>query len=116
MSSTPKKLHFHDDSRKAFSDEKPVIDAVEQARTQVGYALGAALFENSSYGSAAPTEIPRAVDIIRYGMSDAVKRARTMGYMQHVVTGTYEKHAVHSGTEQDNPEVSDSLQRMGFAG
>jgi len=115
MSSTPKKLYFHDDSRKAFPEEKPVIDAVEQARKQVGYAPGAALFKGSSYLSAAPTVIPRAVDIIRYGMSTAVKDATAMGYAQSVVTGTYEKPSTRSGTDQADREVSDSLRRMGFA-
>lgn len=115
MSSTQKKLDFHNDSRKAFPEEAPVIDAVEQARKQVGYAPGAALFAGSSYVSAAPTVIPRAVDIIRNGMGAAVQKATDKGYAQSVVTGMYEKPSTRSGTDQANREVSDSLRRMGFA-
>lgn len=92
-----------------------MIDAVEQARKQVGYAPGVALFKSSSYVSAAPTVIPRAVDIIRSGMGVAVQKATDKGYAQSVVAGTYENPSARSGTDQPNREVSDSLRRMGFA-
>lgn len=115
MSSTQKKLDFHNDSRKAFPEEAPVIDAVEQARKQVGYAPGAALFAGSSYVSAAPTVIPRAVDIIRDGMGTAMKQATAKGYAQTIVEATFEEPSKRSGTVLANQEVSASLRRLGFA-
>lgn len=115
MSSTPKKLDFHNDSRKAFPEERPVIDAVEQARKQVGLAQGTALFIGSSSVRAEPTVIPRAIDIIRDGMGKAMQQATKMGYAASVVSKTFQKPSAHSGTEQMNREVSDSLRRMGFA-
>lgn len=92
-----------------------MIDAVEQARKQVGLTQGTALFKGSSSISAEPTVIPRAIDIIRGGMSNAMKQATDMGYAASVVSKTFAKPSTRSGTAQADQAVSNSLQRLGFA-
>jgi len=122
MTSIPKKLDFHNDSRKPFAEEAPVIDAVERARKQVGVVQGSALFNGSSYVSATPTVIPRALDIIRNGMGTALERAIAEGYAQGFAEGlgqsvlemAFEKPK-HLGTTQASQDILASLRRLGFA-
>lgn len=114
MAPTLKKLDFHNDSRKPFANESFVIDAVEQARRRVGVSQGSALFHGSSYVSAAPTVIPRALDIIRDGMGTAVEQAMAQGYAQTVVEKAVEESARRSRISQEDYGVSDSLERLGF--
>lgn len=114
MAPTLKKLDFHNDSRKPFANESLVIDTVEQARKRVGVSQGSALFHGSSYVSAAPTVIPRALDIIRDGMGTAVEQAMAQGYAQTAVEKTVGQSSDRSRISLENYEVSHSLERLGF--
>jgi hypothetical protein len=121
--------------RKLTFQEAPVIAAVERAREQVGLAQGAALFNVTANMSAAPSVIPRAVDIIRNGMGTAMEQAVAKGYAQGmrdgmgaaiqqalakghaegVVEMTFEKSSKRSGAAKAIQEVSDSLRRLGVS-
>jgi hypothetical protein len=114
MAPTFKKLDFHNDSRKPFAEESYVIEAVEQARKRVGVIQGSALFRGSSYASAAPTVIPRALDIIRDGMGTAVEQAMAQGYAQTVVENAVKDSTRRSRIARGDYGVSDSLERLGF--
>lgn len=114
MAPTLKKLDFHNDSRQPFANESFVIDAVEQARKRVGVSQGSALFNGSLDVSAAPTVIPRALDIIRVGMGTAVEQAMAKGYAQTMVEQAVEESVRRSQISLEDYGVSDSLQRLGF--
>lgn len=99
------------------------MDAVEQARKQVGQVPGAAMFKGKLHVIAVPTVIPRAVDIIREGMPKAVERALEKGYVQVVVgdaqnaaqSNIRNSAAVQTWVAKKLDETSESLKRMGFS-
>lgn len=117
----PNELDFHIHSRKPFPEESAVMDAVEQARKQVGQVPGAAMFKGNVHVVAIPTVIPRAVDIIRHGMPVALERALAKGYVQVVVEDTQKVSQANvnrgSATKWAARKIDDtaeSLKRMGF--
>lgn len=110
----PNKLDFHIHSRKPFAEESAVMDAVEQARKQVGQVQGAAMFKGKVHVVALPTVIPRAVDIIREGMDTAVQKAVSKGYTQKAIAEHFIDKRVPTGTGAAHAEVTASLKRMGF--
>ena len=110
----PNKLDFHIHSRKPFAEESAVMDAVEQARKQVGQVQGAAMFKGKLHVVAMPTVIPRAVDIIREGMDTAMHKAVSKGYSQKAIAEHFIDKRVSTGTSAAHAEVTASLKRMGF--
>jgi hypothetical protein len=110
----PNKLDFHIHSRKPFAEESAVMDAVEQARKQVGQVQGAAMFKGKVHVVAMPTVIPRAVDIIREGMDTAVQKAVSEGYIQKAIAEHFIDKRVLTGTSAAHAAVTASLKRMGF--
>lgn len=110
----PTKLDFHIHSRKPFAEESAVMDAVQQARKQVGQVQGAAMFKGKVHVVALPTVIPRAVDIIREGMDNALEKAVSRGYPKRIATEDFQDKRVKTGTSAAHAEVTASLKRLGF--
>lgn len=114
MTMNRSKLDFHIHSRKPFADESAVMDAVEQARKQVGQVQGAAMFKGKVHVVAAPTVIPRAVDIIRDGMDKAVQNAVSKGYRSVSVGKRIVGKPIRTGAVEAPNELTASLKRLGF--
>ena len=75
-----KKMKFHSASRKPFAEEAPVIAVAKQIREQLAQRYdcdpSTPLFSSTGYRPSTTHAIPRSLDIICYGLDEAVRKAR----------------------------------------